>query len=234
METHPRLSSWPLHHPAAWSNSSRTLPWGPKALTEDSQVVWLWSRSSYRIHLRGHLSTGCPLVSPAVHTRACVFPGRGCHWRALHGDVLSASQLWWLPEPRAETASHMINSAAWQAVLPLLPGPLSWLQKSRECCFGDDHQALTRPLFGLVNYSCLPGQFQGISCLPSSISLETEKYWEWKVMETSMVRWMGGWFGDGPWAGAPSAGFRMSPMDSLYFLRKRDHFVHAPCTLLLR
>ena len=26
---------------------------------------------------------------------------------------------------------------------------------------------------------------------------------------------MGGRFGDGPWAGAPSAGFRMSPMDSV-------------------
>lgn len=96
----------PCTTPLPEATAAGPSPWGPEALTEDSQVVWLWSRSSYRIHLRGHLSTGCPLVSPAVHTRACVFPGRGCHWRALHGDVLSASQLWWLPEPRAETASH--------------------------------------------------------------------------------------------------------------------------------
>ena len=73
-----------------------------------------------------------------------------------------------------------INSAAWQALLPLLSGPLSWLQKSRERCFGDDHQALTASSVWAGHLRLLTlglsGQFQGTSYLPSSINLETEKY----------------------------------------------------------
>ena len=217
----PCLSSWPLHHPRclkqqqqdphlrSWQRTDRWSGCGPDLVIEFicSIICQLCALQLPLLFTQGPL---CSQIEAATEEPYMVMSCLPANYRDFLG-------------PGQRELLTMINRTAWQALLPLLPGPLPWLQKSRECCFGDDHQALTASSVWaghllLLNLG-LPGQFQGTSYLPSSTNLETKKYWEWKVMETSMARWMGGRFGDGPWAGAPSAGFRMSPMDSV--LRKK-------------
>lgn len=120
----------------------------------------------------------------------------------------------------------MINSTAWRAPLPLLPGPLPWLQKSRRCCSGDDHQALTASFVWAGHLLLLslgpPGQFQGTSYLPSSTNLEprnteSEKWWR--------HQWLDEWVDDLEMVRGrvlPQLGLECLRW-TLYFLRKHDH-----------
>lgn len=81
----------------------------PEALREARQVAWLWSRSSYIIHLWGHLSTVYPLIPPTVHRRARTAteePYQVTSWLpANYGDFLSSGQ---------RELLTMINTPAWQ------------------------------------------------------------------------------------------------------------------------
>lgn len=134
----------------------------------------------------------------------------------------------------------MINTAAWkQSDSPsLITRTIVLVTKMQVCCFGNDHWVLTVSFLGLVTCYCWPLTLLASSRTPdvsqAQLTLKLKNTKSEKRMERSMHGWMGGWFGDGTWVGAPSVACRTSLMDAMRLLWKHDHPGPCYCPSFLR